>query len=107
MDPRQSVNPRHLFIDARIVFHRGGTERVKAVVDRVIPGGKASEMPDRVHFAHFRKILDFAARVPRPEHGSWVDRRYIEVWKLIAHLAGRTPLEQERLILRDVRPNLL
>ena len=63
MRPRQAFDARYQFIDPRVVFHGAGTQRVHAVIDGVVPGGKACEVADGFHFAHFGEALDFGAHV--------------------------------------------
>ena len=84
MRPRQALDARHLLIDARVVLHGAGAERIEAEVDRVILRGEAREVANGVHFAHFRKVLDFVARISGAERGSRIDGRHIQRRKLIA-----------------------
>ena len=66
MNPRHAVDARGLFVDARVVLHGAGAQRIQAQVDGVIPGGEAREVADDVHFADFREVFDLGARVPCP-----------------------------------------
>ena len=52
-------------VDPRVVLHGAGTQRIHAVIDGVVPGGKAREMADGFHLADFREAVDFGADVLR------------------------------------------
>ena len=65
----EAVEARDEFVDARVVFHGAGAERIHAEVNRVIPGGEAREVADHFDFADFGEAFDcvareFARRVP-------------------------------------------
>ena len=97
MRPGQAFGARHQFVDPRVVLHGAGTQRIHAVIDGVVPGGKAREVADGFHFAHFGEACDFRAHVVRAERLGRIDRGHIELGKLVGFLAGRTALEQQRL----------
>src|SRR5204863_2277279 len=84
-----------------------GAQRVHPQIDGVVPGGQAREMADRLDFAHLGEIFDLLANISGAEDGPGVDRRHVELGKLVSLFAGRAALEQERLVLRDVRQNLV
>ncbi len=65
MRPSQAFGARHQFVDARVVLHGAGAQRIHAVIDGVVPGGKAREVADGFHFADFREAFDFVADVGR------------------------------------------
>ena len=58
----QTIEARDEFVDAWIVFHGAGAERIHAEVNGVIPGGKAREMADDFDFADFGEAFDRSAR---------------------------------------------
>ena len=66
MRPRQALDARHLLVDARIVFHGAGAQRIQAQIDRVVVRRQAREVANRFHFADFGKVFDFGARVRAP-----------------------------------------
>ena len=88
MRPRQTFGACHQFVDPRVVLHGAGAQRVHAVIDGVIPGGEAREVPDGLHFADFGEAFNFPADVVGAERFGRVHRRNIEVRKLIGHFAG-------------------
>ncbi len=55
MGSGNSVEARDDLVDARIVLHGAGAERIHAVIDGVVPGGKAGEVADDFNFADFRE----------------------------------------------------
>ena len=55
MRPRQPSDARHQFVDARVVLHGAGAQRIHAEIDGVVPGGEAREVADGFHFADFRE----------------------------------------------------
>ena len=59
MRPGQALDARHLLVDARVVFHGAGAERIKAQIDGVVLRREAREMADGFHFADFREIRRF------------------------------------------------
>ena len=61
--PGEALQPRHQLIDARVVLHGAGAQRVHAVVDGVVPGGEAGEVANSLHFADFGEIGDLGADV--------------------------------------------
>jgi hypothetical protein len=99
MRPGQAFGARHQFVDARVVLHGAGAQRVHAVVDGVVPGGEAREVADGFHFADFGKAFDFRAHVCGAERGAWVDGGNVEIGQLIGFLAGRTALEDQIFVL--------
>ncbi len=102
MRPRQPFDTRRLLVDARVVLHRAGAQRVKPQIDGVIPRREPREVPDGLHFAHFRKILDAGANRGRAQRRGSIHFRNIQFRELPAAFAGRAELEQQRLVLRDV-----
>src|SRR5438309_778673 len=73
-----------------------------AAVAGLIPGREAGEMADGFDFTDFRKAFDLAADILRAEGFGGVDGRDVEIGKLVGFLAGRAPLEEQRLVLRKV-----
>ena len=107
MRPRQAFDARHLLVHARIVLHGAGAERIQAQIDGVVLRGEAREVADGLHFADFGKAFDFGARVCGAERGRGVDGGNIQRRQLVAALAGRAALEQQRLVLIDVLADFL
>ena len=64
---RKARNARDFFVQARVIFHRAGAERVQAKVDRIIPGRDACEVANYVHLADFGQALEivFALKLRR------------------------------------------
>ena len=54
---------RDVFVDARIVFHGAGAQRIHAQVDGVVPGGEPREVADHLDLAHFGEALEIGAGV--------------------------------------------
>jgi hypothetical protein len=80
---------RNVLVDARIVFHGAGTQRVHAQINSVIPGGKPREVANDFDFADFGEALDIAARVIGSERRLHVDRRHVGGRQFEAALSGR------------------
>ena len=99
MGPGESFEPRDELVDARVVLHGAGAQRIHAEIDGVVPGGEAREVADDIDFAHFRKAFDTAANVLRAERDRGIDCRHVERGKLATVLAGRAALEHQRLVL--------
>src|ERR1035438_6271709 len=102
MRPRQTLNPRHCLVNARVVLHGARTKRIHAQIDRVVPRRKPREMANHFHFAHFGKILDGIAHIGSAQRGNGIDSRNIELRQLITSLARRTPLENQPFVLREM-----
>jgi len=94
-----SFEPRHKFIDARIVLHGAGTQRVHSQVNRVIPGGKTREVAEHLDLADFRKTLDVFAQMGGAQHFRWFRFRYVQWRQFERALAGRRFLEDQALVL--------
>ena len=57
-----AIEPRDEFVDAWVVFHGAGAERIHAEVDGVVPGGESGEVADDFDLADFGEAFDaFAA----------------------------------------------
>src|SRR5579863_8881879 len=106
MRPRKTFQPRHQFVDARVVLHGAGAQRIHAEVDGVVPGGKPGEVADHVDLTDLREAVDLTAYVLRAERLGRIYRRHVERRKLVPVLAGRAELEDQRLVLYDVLANL-
>ena len=99
MRPRQTFQPRHRFIDARVVLHRAGTQRVHAEIDRIVPRGKPREVANHFHFADFRKPVDTVAHLCGTQRFGRIHHRHIERRQLIADLARRALFEDQPFVL--------
>ena len=102
MRPGQAFGARHHLVDPRVVLHGAGAQRIHAVIDGVVPGGKAREVADGLHLADFGEAFDFLAHVFGAERFGGVHRGDIELRELVGLLAGRTALEEERFVLREM-----
>ncbi len=102
----QAFEPRDELVDARIVFHGAGAERVHAEIDRVIPCGKAGEVADHFDFADFGEAFNGIAAECSAERSGRIDGGDIERRKLHAALAGQRMLEDQAFILADVLAHL-
>src|SRR5262249_37835172 len=97
-----AVETRNEFVDARVVFHGAGTERIHSEVDRVIPGRKAREVAHDFDFTDLGQARDaFGAKV-LAELGGSICSRNIEWRKFERALAGRGFFENQTLVLRSV-----
>ncbi len=103
MRPGQAFDARYLFVHARVVLHGARAERIEAEIDGVIVRGEPGEMADGFYFADLGEIGDFSARVLSAERRGGIDSGNVERRKLVAPLAGRTALKQERFVLVYVR----
>src|ERR1700683_33431 len=103
MRPSESLNARHLLVNARVVFHGARAERIEAEIDGVVLGGEAREMTDGFDFADLGEIRNFGARVFGAEYGRGIDGRDIQWRQLITAFSRRAALKQQRLILIYVR----
>src|SRR6185312_16283657 len=106
MRPRQALSARNGFVDARVVLHGAGPERVHAEIDRVVPRGKAREVAEHFDFAHFGKVFDGGADVSRAEGFRGIYFRNVERGELIAVLARRAALENQAFVLGEMAADL-
>ena len=90
MRPGETLRARDEFIDARVVLHGAGSERIETEIDGVIPGGETSEVAEGFELADLRKIFDLRADMPFAKSLFSVDRRHIQGGKLITFFARRT-----------------
>jgi hypothetical protein len=51
-ETRQAREP---FVDAGVVLHRAGAERIEARVDAEVPRGELREVPDELELWHLRE----------------------------------------------------
>ena len=102
MRPGQAVDAGDGFVDARIVLHGAGAERVEAVIDGVVLRGEAREVADGFDFAHFREVFDFVSYILGAEGVRGVDVGDVERGELIGDLAGGGTFEDESLVLVGV-----
>src|ERR1700722_2244789 len=101
----EAFETRDEFVDARIVFHGAGTQRIHSEINRVIPGGKTGEMANDFDFADFGKTLDGRAGKFRAERGDRVNFRDVERGQFHAALAGNRVFENQAFVLAGVRTN--
>ena len=77
----EARDARHALVQARIVFHRAGAERIHAEIDRVIPLRHANKVSNNVHFADFRQAIKviIALKLAR---NNCVDRSLVDIkWR--------------------------
>ena len=97
----QAFDARDEFVDARVVLHRAGAERIHAEVDGVVPGGEAREVADDFDLAQLgQQARRFAVRIAEQRRG--IDFRHVERRQLVGLLARRGLLEDEAFVLRLV-----
>ena len=65
-------------VDARVVLHGAGAERVHAEIDRVIPGGEAGEVADDFDLADLGQVAEIFARSVSAEQSCGVDLGHVE-----------------------------
>ena len=63
----EAIEPRHELIDARVVLHGAGAERIHAQVDGIVPSRKPREVAQNFDFAHLRETFDAFPAVMRAE----------------------------------------
>jgi hypothetical protein len=94
----EAFNAGDELVDARVVLHGAGAERVHAEVDGVVPGGEAREVADDFDLAQLRELrtldpLRFA------QECADVDFRHVERRQLVGAFAGRGFLEDQAFVL--------
>jgi hypothetical protein len=91
----------HAFIKTRVVFHRAGTQRVHAEIDRIVPGGHAHEVTDDVHFADFGHAFEIVVTTKLSRN---VERGFfhVEGRQTIANATGLRAFEDELFVWTDV-----
>src|SRR5690242_13241553 len=94
MDVGQPGQPRQLLVEARVVLHRAGAERVEAAVDRVILLREPREVADHLRLAETGQA-DRALSFEAAE--AVAKRRRLE--QVDAAAAGRILLKEERLLV--------
>ena len=97
----QALDAGNVLIDARVVFHGAGAERIHAEIDGVVPCGEAREVADDFDLAQLGEFRWFIAVCSAEECGG-VDRGDIERGHFVGFFAGRGFLEDQRFVLRLV-----
>ena len=97
----QSRQPRHIFVDARVVLHGARAQRIHAVIDGIVPGRDACVVADDFDLAHLRHLAQIFAHV-LAEQLCRIDRGHIERRQLVTFLAGGRFLEDQIFVLADV-----
>ena len=98
----QAFDARDKLVDARVVLHGAGAQRIHAQVDGVVPRGEPREVADDLDLAQLgQQSRRLAVRGAEQRRG--VDRGHIERRQLVSALARRGLLEDQRLVLRLVR----
>ena len=83
-------------VDARVVLHGAGAERIHAEIDGVVPGGEAREVADDLDLAQLGELRVCLSRCGAQQCGG-VDGGHVERGQLVGALAGRGLLEDQRL----------
>ena len=104
----ETRNARYLFIQPRVVLHRTRAERIHAEVYVIVPRRDAREVAHHIHlrdFGHAREIVC----APQVRRQQLVQRRLVHVERRqqITPAPGLRTLEDQRLVLRDVRSGFL
>jgi hypothetical protein len=103
----EARDARHAFVEARVVLHRAGAERVHAEVYVVVPRRDAREVAHHVHLGEFRHAFEV---VPAAQLGrqKLIERClvHVERGQHVAAPPCLRALEDKRLVLRDVRRGL-
>ena len=88
-------------VDAAVVLHGAGAERVHAEVDGVVPGGHAGEVADELDLGELGHDAEvFAGDVAEELLG--VDRGHVERGHAVGFFAGRGLFEDEVFVLVGV-----
>ena len=80
----QARQPRHIFVQARIIFHSTRAERIKTHVNRVIEPRQMGKMAHYVQFADFRQAQLFGVAGQFGGQRVWPVRRGPVTSKLAA-----------------------
>src|SRR5690606_41755983 len=94
MDVTEAGRPRHLLVEARVVLHRAGSERVEPRVDRVVPLGQAYVMAHGLRLGQPRqadRTLALQAVEPRCD--------WLRLGKIHTALRQAARLEDQRLLM--------
>ena len=76
VDVRESGQPRHFLVEAGIVLHRAGAQRIDPGVDRIIVARQAHVMADRLGLVEAGQIVPrFGARAAPASTGTTAARR--------------------------------
>src|SRR6266404_1337597 len=97
-----AVEPGNEFIDARVVLHRAGAERIDAQIDSVVPGRKTREVAKHFNLADFGKPFDAGAAVICAERLGGIGGGHIERRQFERALSGRRLLEDQPFALAGV-----
>ncbi len=89
--------PRHLLVDARVVLHRAGAERIEALVDREVQPREAREVARDLDLRDLRLPRDLRAA---ERLGDRDDLGHVERRQRVADLPLARALEDERLVAR-------
>ena len=52
----QPFDAGHQLVNARVVFHGAGAQRIHAQIDGIVPGGKPREVADDLDLAQLRQL---------------------------------------------------
>ena len=97
----QALDAGDELVDARVVLHGAGAERIHAEIDGVVPGGEAREVADDFDFGELGELRRVFADCGA-EESRGVDGGNVERGQLVGALAGRGFLEEQGFVLRLV-----
>ena len=97
----QALDAGDRLIDARVVLHGAGAQRIHAQVDRVVPSREPREVADDLDFAQLGEQARYLpVRITKQRRH--IHHRHVERRQLVSALPRRRLLEDERLVLRLV-----
>ena len=89
-------------VDAAVVLHGAGAERIHAEVDGVVPGGEAREVADDLDLGELGHDAEVACGAAVAEERGGVDGGDVELGEAVGLFAGRGLLEDQAFVLVDV-----
>src|SRR6266849_10544158 len=94
-----AIKPGHEFIDAWVVLHRAGAQRIHAQVNGVVPRRKPSEVAENFDLTHFGEPFDAAVAMIRAESLGGIGGGYVEWRQFERALSRRRLLENQPFAL--------
>ena len=102
MRPSEAFGARDQFVDARVVLHGAGAERIEAEINGVIPSGEAGEVAEGFELADFGKVFDFGADVALCREPLRRRRAVRRAEGVDSRSCQENFAQKERLVLNDV-----
>ena len=100
---REARQPRHLLVDARVVLHGAGAERVHVLIDREVQARESREVTRDLDLGDLGPSRDLLAQERWRDRD---DRGHVERRQRVADLAPARALENERLLARLGAPGV-